>query len=282
MVNFHKIYVLQHSAKNEKEYTERRKQILLNLAVGNITADKIKFVKLIPQPSVLFDHYMYKSDCDLKKAHILITQLKICRIIAEKTPNAYQGSIIMTDSTILHEYWDKLIFDMLDNVPNETNLFIMGYNTNNDDHDNLQWRGKTSSEENICGYLPNQTIGCSMYLISKKHCGKVLDKVDRPMRSMIGNHSVQRIIDSISDKESSTILVSYPAIATIAKNECILDEQKETDSIWTEANNYYCITDEKLRAKNVSKSKKKDKKKNEHISPELSLDDKKDEDSSSM
>jgi hypothetical protein len=45
MVNFHKIYVLQHSAKNEKEYTERRKQILLNLAVGNITADKIKFVK---------------------------------------------------------------------------------------------------------------------------------------------------------------------------------------------------------------------------------------------
>jgi len=77
------------------------------------------------------------------------------------------------------------------------------------------------------------------------------------MRSMIGNHSIQRIIDAVPPKEINTVLVSYPAIASISPEDNINGNESEMCSIWYNASEYFRIAVEnKHNSRHKSKNDK--------------------------
>jgi hypothetical protein len=142
MVNSHKFYIIQ-------RHPEKQEQITTNLTTSGITTDQIKFVKLIPQDSRLFQYYIRDCKCNLVDVQILITHLKICRKILEKTPYNYDGSIILSDTVFLEFDWKKTLFKTLKNLPDTTNIFLFNYVIPFEKHNNLVWSGKKPDLENI-------------------------------------------------------------------------------------------------------------------------------------
>ena len=118
-----------------------------------------------------------------------------------------------------------------------------------------------------------------MYWISKKHCLKVLNKVDRPMKSFVKDYSVQRIINAVRKKEMETVLVSYPSLGLLCKEDCDKNEY-QMNSIWEFDIDYYDIRGEALAPKVIGELQPLTSSTTDDYEPETSDESYEDEESS--
>jgi len=276
MVKWDHIYIIQRHPDQQDIISE-------NLEKSGISKKDVTFVPLISQQSDLFAYYVDGCDsCDRYKVQLLITHLKIYREIMEKNINEdvkkdkssnvkdgknklksaisdvkkkvvekltdTNGVIIMSDSISLRSDWKKIMEKALRNANDTTNLLLFNYVISEQDHDSLVYAGKNPEADNLCFYIPDKTLGLSMCWISKRHCTKVINKVDRPMKSFIKDHNTKRIIQSVSSKDKNSVLVIYPALAPLCEEDCSNKEFK-MNFIWENAIDYYLLSGSALTPK---------------------------------